>query len=484
MICAHSGCSNESHNNDLKCILHCNKQDWLPKEFINNSDAEEEYIDPDEAYEEYLYKVEDFWQIFNTLKEEKFNGFVFPLFDSKFINYNKNKAFFINCTFLDDINITQEEDDLSIISIDSAVKFEDCTFYSKNIRISQDIAFFTLSNAQIINHSNININSSNISNLDIRKLFNCNLTIEDSSFDKIKIINSKFKTLALNNIDLKEQSTLLFEAIKVETFLLERLSQDSRYLQFNNMEIFNNINFRKIEFQNTYFNDFNADELKYNFKIEKTSFLGANFNSVSWGDISKIDTPRDTFRELKYVHDEQKDYINADNFYVEEMKRHKNDLLQESTENWRIHWKDKLIFLINEKLSNFGTDWLLSVMWYILVTVLFILLTKINLTADTIVPVMILWIFSELFIYSFRNKKLIVHILNYKLEYSLLVLLIIYYMYSNFLGFNPFNEFASFVNIKFNNKYEGCSFIWFLHKVITGFIIYHFIVALRRKTKR
>jgi len=481
--CSAVACNYEIYDN-RKCIFHCDKNNW------NYSKTNDEYIDPDSAYDEYLFRVENFWQEFNSLKEDEFHDYIFPLVDSTYINYSKNNITFINCTFLDDIYIKKQEDILAITIENSLLKFVDCVFYSEKILINKDIQTFIFHNGKMKKHASINIKTSHISHLDIQNIANCSLIIENSDFDKIKVIGSKFTKLVLVNLDLKENSTLLFEDLTIMTLLIEKLSQDSRYLQFNNMTISNNIDFRKIEFKNTYFNDLKIDKIKNNFKIEKTSFLGANFNSVSWGNLSSIEASRDTFRELKYVHDKQKDYINADIFYIEEMKRHRNYLQQLNKEGSN-NIQDRFMFWINEQLSGFGSNWLLPVIWYILISLWFILYVKVqvylNVDIDYITTIKLLTL-SDLLIPLSTIMLLLVFIaykfVSNKLILTLAISMTIYLLHAYLNNYHALNEFSDFINLKFNNEYKGFSFVWFLHKLITGFIIYHLVVSLRRKTKR
>lgn len=155
----------------------------------------------------------------------------------------------------------------------------------------------------------------------------------------------------------------------VNKYFLEKLSQKADYLQFNSIKVLNALKFYKVEFNNTYFNDFNIENITNKVKIEKTSFLGAKFNSFEWGNISIINASRDTFRQLKYVLDEQKDYIQANNFFVMEMKKYKEELKNKSN----AYWQDKFVFFLNEKISDFGRSWFLSVLWFLFISLFIII---------------------------------------------------------------------------------------------------------------
>ena len=65
----------------------------------------------------------------------------------------------------------------------------------------------------------------------------------------------------------------------------------------------------------------------------------------------------------------------------------------------------------------------------------------------------------------------------------ILTLSIIIYLFK----FGSLNDLAIFVNIKMPSKdsiYANFLHIWLINKFITGFIVYHFIIALRRQTRR
>lgn len=205
-ICSCASCNYEVYDVD-KCIFHCDKKNWK----YENTEADNEYINPDSVYDEYLFRVENFWTKFSNLAEEEFHNFVFPLFDSIYIDYSKTKATFINCIFSDDIYIKKKENTLTSTITNELLKFEDCIFYSENISIDQDVQFLTFYNGTMKKHTSINIKNSYISYLDIKNISHCSLILENSDFDKIKVVSSKFTRLFLSNLDLKEYSTLLFE---------------------------------------------------------------------------------------------------------------------------------------------------------------------------------------------------------------------------------------------------------------------------------
>lgn len=76
---------------------------------------------------------------------------------------------------------------------------------------------------------------------------------------------------------------------------------------------------------------------------------------MNGGNINEINATKDIFRQLKFVNDKQGNHIEANNFYAMEMKKHKEDISLEPLKGNR---QEKFIFWINEKMSNFGQNYI------------------------------------------------------------------------------------------------------------------------------
>lgn len=326
----------------------------------------------------------------------------------------------------------------------------------------------------------------NFNDLIIRSNSLNSLDITDSEFKKLKIIDLKCNDITLANNDFLEDSRISFENIATDTFNIYQLTQDTKFIIFDHIKVNKELNLSNSEFKNTYFNDFNIENTS-NVQIEKVSFIDSHLNSFKWGNISKINAPKEMFRQLKYVNDSQGNYVEANNFYVMEMKKHHNEI---KAYKWlSAYWQDKLIFHLNEKISDFSRSWFLPLVWFLIVSVMFTLgiqihkhgLENISLINLVMMPTIIIAILIiSLFLKEIFGKKNI-YLYIYFFELSLLIL---YLSYGYVNNFNPFNEFANFINPRIHKCYENYSFFWFLHKTISGFIIYHFVIALRRQTKR
>ncbi len=144
---------------------------------------------------------------------------------------------------------------------------------------------------------------------------------------------------------------------------------------------------------------------------------------------------RETNRFFKNYYDSISDFIKANEYYKDEMEEQYNTTKKYGSEWW--------ILGFNKIISDFGQDWvrpLLLILW--LTVAIFIMIN-----------------FTE-----FRQEN---YILTHKL-----------YIWNNFWEFlNPFSKTA-------NDKYKSVYWLWMIHKLGLTILIYHFIVAIKRKTKR
>jgi hypothetical protein len=104
---------------------------------------------------------------------------------------------------------------------------------------------------------------------------------------------------------------------------------------------------------------------------------------------------------------------------------------------------DKFIFCLNQWFSNFGQSWVLPLIWMFLITLIFYRLANHDLLS----------------VDGFRENH-IRWMLNDILKFS-----------------NPFSK-ASTTN------YGTMYWAWFVHKLFMSALMYHFVVAVKRRTKR
>ena len=164
-------------------------------------------------------------------------------------------------------------------------------------------------------------------------------------------------------------------------------------------------------------------------EISNTILTGLKCNNVNWGD--KFNCNRDTCRQLKVVMEQHKNYIDANYFHSLELDEYRKELFSTAFFN---KFEDKLLFGFNWAVSNFSTSWLR--------------------------PLILLIVFS-LITYCILCCMKCISPCNIN---------------GFFEFFNPLSKAAS-------TEYKNIYWIWFLHKVISGFFLYHFIIAMKRSTR-
>ncbi len=187
-------------------------------------------------------------------------------------------------------------------------------------------------------------------------------------------------------------------------------------------------------------------------KIALSSFTKTAFNNVQWGKVERIDADRDTFRQLKAANEDQKNYLQANEFYMMEMKKYGKEIHGRKDKR-----QERVEFWLGDKLSKFSNDWVRPIVWLIGLTALFYAFTfcaELKTEANT------LWLASQ----------------GHNGEFLVQLPPIVYCETNRFFTFmNP-------LETKYNDLNVPAS-IWVFYKVSAGLVIYQIIVSLRRKTR-
>ena len=263
-----------------------------------------------------------------------------------------------------------------------------------------------------------------------------------SDLNQKEITKKDKNVLIFSSAIFSEESYIDFYNFKIKSLKIENIQNYSNFVKFTNIKILENLTLKNSNLTKIEFHNLNLTECKT--EIENVSFIGHSgftiFNNVKWG--KNIIGNRDTFRQLKYVNDQQGNIIEANKFYSIEMKKYKEDLKKESC---KTNWQERFTFCINEKVSNFSQSWLRPLIWFFIVGIFFFLLSNI------------------VNIISFNYTHIHISIKN------------IFNLITNFCEFiNPFQAVQ-------NNNF---SIWWLLNKIFSFIILYQFIVALRRQTRR
>jgi hypothetical protein len=521
----------------------------------------------------------EFWQDIRRLKPRRYDGFIFPNFESyeflddkktlnkdsnfwsyneipiygeplvfincvfeniifskttflkeiRFINCKMKKLSFYHCNFADEHSIIFENniaesfsfDACNLVNIDQKyglefdlnnvkeININGCLFNSKckiknqkdlniDINSKNEISLFILQDCQI---NKFNIYESHITNL---FLDNCrienfhhvlseavniylryaeiskfilkstvdNTRIENSSVEKEFIYGSlkNDAKLHISHFTIGKECTFTVEGTNFSDLRMRYFYRFSEQVFFSDLYIHEVLEIRNSNLSKVQFNSLTFDN-NCHVNIYESNVGDSIFNNVEWNNISLINADRDTFRQLKNANDKQSNFLTAHQFYAREMEEYSKTVINKNFE-------EKIVFLLGKYISNFSQSWVMPFCWTIIVGIVMYLIT--------VSPTESLWISSALiipmlFIFFPKNEIYSYSFSNYLYVVTALFLIGFVFFSSNFNGLASFiNPFGNFLKENPQHHY----FIWLLHKIISSFTIYHFVIALRRSTQR
>jgi uncharacterized protein YjbI with pentapeptide repeats len=322
---------------------------------------------------------EDYEPILNLLGKIHFNYCKFYL---PYLNLKNIQCFFQDCEFFDSWSIYNYD----ILQNQSNVIYQMCKFHNgiSAAGSKPEIERLQLSHSQfsdcdfskelILEYVDIKAPLFNNSgyykgNTKYLKVYHCNvdkrfvlnqycienIEMQSSIFrDKFEFKSNCSKEFSIDNCNF--DSIADFYDSSFEKFIIKK-SIFSNFTgfeecKFGNKEKLDNEGFiskfeyvtflNKINFRNTIFNN-GLDVAHANF-IEEPSFLNAK--------IEPLYTTRETFRSIKHSFDSVGNYLDANKYFAMEMQKYKEEL---SINNGKR--SEKLVFWLNEKISNFGQDY-------------------------------------------------------------------------------------------------------------------------------
>jgi uncharacterized protein YjbI with pentapeptide repeats len=303
------------------------------------------------------------------------------------------------------------------------------------------------------------------SKIEIKNLKTVNLSIEEvnNSTDNFFFYNTDIITLK----NYKEYYLKYIESLKDIEHLKKYLKDLKENIEKENIEIIDQLKAEpNLTIKNSHLNKMKFINCDFsnakNIHIEGSELTEVKFINTEWGKFSEKricpdlfekepKKARETYRQLKYSLDNQKDHINANEFFSLEMKAYGKSL------KWN-NWQDKIVFTINKWTSDFGQSWIRPLIWIIILTSLMSLYLH----------------------YKEINLQLIFN--NDNLNWSMIINSLIL-MIENF--FSTLNVFKIFGNL--NNHYLNlpCFYTFSsIYTILLAFFIYQFIIAVKRKTKR
>ena len=536
--CIYKDCNRPAYENN-KCIFHCEKDNWFIEDKLSNRNwtkqtkiqefwaviRNDKMAKGDYDFNNYVFPYfEDF--VSEDIEETTLDGnkiykakrtFNFweanknLIFDSKvtFLNSTfKGKVNFVCITFQDIANfegaIFQELTNFSLAIVsrgiykktifDKEIDFNAACF--QNGAIFKDAIFKHRAYINNVDFQNIKGDTSfnGTTFQDIVSFngsqFHNETYFSGTIFQNIAVFSSlkNSDNLYFDFIKLQKESWIDFSNFNLRELKLNTIQNFSSYVRLTNVKIANKFELKNTNLGKSELNKFDLSECK-EILIQDSSFYGTIFNNVIWGKITeeRFKGSRDIFRQLKYVLEQQGNIIDANRFYSLEMKEYKKEL---EDKGWFSEYgQDKLVFLLHENISNYSQTWVLPLVWFFVVGISFTLLKIIHTTEfepfkrwEILLPILLVFAYvigrgSTERIQRFKDAKL-------QFYFPSIVLILFFIFFVN----NPLNEFANLINpfrsLTNDENYKGLEFLWFLHKSITAFIIYQFIVTLRRQTRR
>ncbi|PLX68556.1 MAG: hypothetical protein C0603_05230 [Denitrovibrio sp.] len=325
-----------------------------------------------------------------------------------------------------------------------------------------------------------------------------NLLITSESINE-----SAVNTLLLRHIKLTDTAEVVIKNIKIDNLYFNEVLNYSKFFKFSNISINDVLKIEDSLIPELYLSGVSITDQCMEITFSDTSFMNVSFNNVIWPkNLEKIfntevapESNRDTCRQLKKVLENQGNIIDSNRFYALEMKAYGKML----PKSWFTkHIRDKFIFWLGEKTSNFAQDWTKPIYWMLM-------LACYNLLFSAVVKCEHLQLLNKTFALSSATVMplLLIILLIYGLKkipepvYSLLTLATIVGVTFGIYGYTFVSEnfFTSYIlyplerllavfNPLDKKSTEGHPILWFFSKAIFAFLIYQFVVATRRQTKR
>lgn len=277
---------------------------------------------------------------------------------------------------------------------------------------------------------------------------------KDLGISSIHIVDSKFESkFEMKNRILKD---FKFENSNVKG-IFDAFASEIEASYFYKSIFADFVGFEKVHFgiKNNYDKDY-IDKFVYTTFMSFSNFRETVFNSgldlervnlkehpnFLKSEVSQKNTNRESFRIIKHSFDSRGNNLEANRFFVQEMKAYKKELKNKGSKS------EKLIFCANDVISSYGDSYLKPIVWLVSSLVVYTLLLNIHT-------------------YFFRSHEYLIH--PYFNNFSLFI----NSAASNFLPLSRFLQSKS-----------GFEFISLLFYIWFAILIWQVIVAVKRHTQR
>jgi len=325
------------------------------------------------------------------------------------------------------------------------IHFENCTFSKLTIQdISKDMEKINIIGGKIgeLNIINSTINSKfYINRQNEKEIIIDILKVKDSIFqENFKLYNARVNSISIEDTDFEKYADFCMSKFIKGTLLEnkeEKISKNDigfKYIKFKGSALFGGTEFhKKIIFKFVTFEDF--VHLRKSKIYEGLDLDDSNIkDEMNFFDIKKLDKPKaqkntsqETFRIIKFNFQKMGNTIEANKYHSFELAKRKDNVCS----NYKV--LDCLTSFFHKYSSVYSTNWLLALMWIIVVGVL----TTLFLDKD---------------VCDINN--------------------IAHYM-------TIFNRFDSF------EVDESINYIVFIfNKILLGYLYYQFLTAIRKDTRK
>jgi len=509
---SYTKCSLPAHKHHDECILHCSKEDtqhdyhmaWedldlFKKELLNyildaffahreedekfNRENVSAYLSDELPNDEFLEaKIKDVTVVFNHIafpvydERDSFNyipilqklgkiHFNYCKFYVAWMELPEVEVYFQDCEFYDCWNL---QNYAMLENVDNVV-YQGCDFQDRvsyasseeNIYLNHsqfmDCSFSELEFANTVFQKPLFQNSThfkgNIETLSFQKCTHeAEFTlkqIEIEYFDINKcVFKSKFEMEKVTILEMKimyssfESILELLNCTFSEFFMYKTTCDAFTSFEFSKFGSFNREEAVSVKFEYVTFRDFvNFRSAVFNGGLQLSRANFKEYPNFLYADINSDNTDVETFRIIKHSFDKVGNTTEANRYFAMEMNQQRKD-----TGFWNDPEK-KMILFFNKILSDYGQSFLLPFVWLCILTIAY------TLTLD----------FAE----TFTIKEFFPN--NYQQIQSII---------------NSMNNFAK--NIIPYQKFlkEGMEFVSLIFLLFYTVFIYHFIVAVKRRTKR
>ncbi len=430
--CSQENCDLEVSENNDKCILHCEKNDWkkLDENKIKTRQQKfnEEFLKYCSSSEDGEIKEFHFYDTFNLLKE-----------------IDNGKFFFRQCHFH------------GFFSFDNYLKehylfLDNCFFYG-NMHFFRDInSEFHFVNSCQFNKKSIFLNG----------IFSKKISFIGS--DDINEINC-------NSVVFKND--VVFSTLTVKNYADFQFTKFYKNCSFFQSKFYSTVNFNETNFMG------NVNFLLFYSKCELDLSNAVFEGQSNFLKVKVTIANRETARIIKDSFEKKNNIIAANEFYALEMKEREKELEDDLKKGKNFfEW---LVFKIHGLSSNHSQDWLLSLFWMLNITFsLFITEKSIELFGSNLVA------FIPTLTISILGIN--IAILNNEKIRTMFLFLV---TFMNFGIFKIISDKHSLdcVSEKINpfsimTELSQLNFETFIYKITIAYLIYQLIISIRQNTRR